>query len=364
MAVYTTIDDPSAHFQTTLFTGGGATVVTVTNDGNSDLSPDLLWFKRRDSATAHVLMDTTQGANVTSGNGPSGYNITSNINTAASQIADNTGVMTITSNGFTSKEMTYTAGNVSTGSMCCWQWKMNGGTSASNTDGNITSTVQANTTAGQSIVTWTGTENNSATVGHGLDKAPETIIYKRGNNASYGWTAHLLQLGTLSNGNTYTGYPHVTNSWEQTTMPAPTATIIKPTSGATTNSGTMFAYCFHSVQGYSKMGKYKGNGNSNGPFIYTGFKPAFIYLKGNQTNNWVIYDHKRPGFNNKNYEFYGNETTAEYQGASYHNIDILSNGFKCKLTDASINQNGSIYAYMAFAENPFVTSTGVPTTAR
>ena len=364
MAEYTTIDDPSAYFQVATYTGGGATVVTVTNDGNSDLSPDLLWFKRRDSATAHVIMDTTQGANVTSGNGPSGYNITSNINSTASQIADNTGVMTITSDGFTSKEMSYTAGNVSTGSMCCWQWKMNGGTTASNTDGNITSTVQANTTAGQSIVTWTGNEQSTATVGHGLDKAPETIIYKRGNNATYNWTAHLLQLGTLSNGNTYAGYPNLTNSWEQTTQPAPTATIFKPTNGAPTNSGNMFAYCFHSVQGYSKMGKYTGNGNGNGPFAYTGFKPAFIMLKGNQTNHWVIYDHKRPGFNNKNYELHTNLTAAEYTGLSYYNMDIYSNGFKPKLTDPSINQNGSIYAYMAFAENPFVTSTGVPTTAR
>ena len=360
---YTTIDDPTAHFQTTLFTGNANTVVTVTNGGNSDLSPDLLWFKKRDTAAAHVIMDTTQGANITSGNGPSGYNIASNINSTASQVADSTGVMTITSNGFTSKEMTYAAGNVSTGSMCCWQWKMNGGTSASNTDGNITSTVQANTTAGQSIVTWTGNEQSAATVGHGLDQAPDTIIYKRGNSASYNWTASLLQLGLVGS-NTYVGYPNITNSWEQTTLAAPTATVIKPGSGAPQNSGTMFAYCFHSVKGYSRMGRYMGNGSSNGPFVYTGFKPAFVMIKRtDSTGGWTIYDTKR-GYNGNNYELFPHSSEAEYTGTSYFEADILSNGFKLRLTDGQINASSGTYIYMAFAENPFVTSTGTPTTAR
>ena len=244
-----------------------------------------------------------------------------------------------------------------------WGWKANGGSTSSNGNGSITSTVQANTTAGFSIVTYTGNNAGSATIGHGLDQAPDTIIYKRGNSASYNWTAHLLQLGLVGS-NTYVGYPNLTNSWEQTSLAAPTATVIKPGNGAPQNSGTMFAYCFHSVKGYSKMGNYTGNGATKGPFVHTGFKPAFIYLKGNQTNHWIIYDNKRPGYNRKNYEFYGNETSAEYTGASYHNIDILSNGFKLKLTDPSINQSGKVYAYLAFAENPFVTSTGTPTTAR
>jgi len=359
MAEYTTIDDPSAHFQVTTYTGAGANTV-VTNSGNSDLKPDLLWIKNRGAAYAHFIVDSNRGISYAQNSSNAPY---LEIDSAAAENNNQNWMQSVNTDGFTTGISEHTNSN-SGSSFVAWQWKMNGGTSASNTDGNITSTVQANTTAGQSIVTWTGNENNSATVGHGLDKAPETIIYKRRNNSSYGWVAHLLQLGTLSNGNTYAGYPHATNSWEQTTMPAPTATIIKPTNGATTNSGTMLAYCFHSVQGYSKMGKYTGNGNSNGPFVYTGFKPAFIYLKGNQTNHWIIYDHKRPGDNRKNYEFYGNTTSAEYTGGSYHNIDILSNGFKCKLTDPSINQNGSIYAYIAFAENPFVTSTGVPTTAR
>ena len=351
MAEYTTIDDPSAHFQVNAYTASTATPSqTFTNDGNSNLKPDILWVKNRSGwgNRSHMIYDSSRGVNKL---------LVSN--TTAAETTDS--YQTFNTNGFTVRESFELAYS---GLYVAWQWKMNGGTTVSNTDGNITSTVQANTTAGQSIVTWTGNEQSTATVGHGLDLAPEMVIYKRRNNGTYNWTAHLLQLGTLSNGNTYAGYPNLTNSWEQTTQPAPTATILKPTNGAPTNSGLMLAYCFHSVQGYSKMGKYVGNGNSNGPFVYTGFKPAFIMMKGNVTNHWIIYDHKRPGFNNKNYELAANEPIVEYTGASYYNIDILSNGLKVRATDSGWNTNGRTYTYMAFAENPFVTSTGVPATAR
>jgi len=352
MADYTTIDDSSAHFQVALHSSANS--ATITNDGNSDLKPDLLWSKARTATHNHGLFDSTRGVTKSL-----------HINLTAAETTSDSGydLISFNTNGFST-------GNNQHNLICgdtpyvAWQWKMNGGTTSSNTDGNITSTVQANTTAGQSIVTWTGNEQNSATVGHGLDKAPETVIYKRRNNAVYGWVAHLLQLGVLGNGNTYAGYPQATNSWEQTTQPAPTATVLKPTSGATTNSGTMLAYCYHSVQGYSKMGKYVGNGNSDGPFAYCGFKPAFIMIKGNTVNHWIIYDHKRPGYNDNSYELYANLDHAEYTGESYFDCDLMSNGFKMRITDPSINSNGSIYAFMAFAETPFVTSTGVPTTAR
>jgi hypothetical protein len=353
---YTTIDDPSANFQTALYTGTGSTQ-SITNDGNSNLKPDWVWVKSRSHGSTHnVVFDSSRGVNnrlvtnltIAEDTGD-GYGVVSAFNTDGFTVNPQTNLINVGGDGYT-----YVA----------WQWKMNGGTTASNTDGNITSTVQANTTAGQSIVTWTGNEQSTATVGHGLDKAPETIIYKRRNNGTYNWTAHLLQLGTLSNGNTYGGYPNLTNAWEQTTQPAPTATIFKPTNGAPTNSGTMLAYCFHSVQGYSKMGKYVGNGVSDGPFIYTGFKPAFIMIKGNTVNHWITYDHKRPGYNDNSYELYSNLNHAEYTGESYFDCDLMSNGFKMRITDPSINSSGSIYAFMAFAETPFVTSTGVPTTAR
>jgi|21_taG_2_1085346.scaffolds.fasta_scaffold21130_2 hypothetical protein len=366
---YTTIDDPSAHFQTATFAGNGSTVVTVTNDGNSDLSPDLLWFKRRDDSPNHVIMDTTQGANITSGNGPSGYNVPSNPSSTAAQVADSTGVMTITSDGFTSKEMSYASGNVSTGSMCCWQWKMNGGTSASNTDGNITSTVQANTTAGQSIVTWTGNEQSAASVGHGLDQTPEMVFFKRGNS-TYNWVVWLGQLG-LVGGNNMFAYLNLNNAAEQAAGFDFTSTLLKPGSGATTNSGNMFAYCFHSVKGYSKFGTYIGNASADGPFVYTGFKPAFVLAKivPHAGWDWAIMDNTRTPTNaNGTYEWlWANLAAAEFtDGDSGINmeLDFLSNGFKIRTARNELNYNGAQFIYMCFAEQPFVTSTGIPTTAR
>ena len=134
---------------------------------------------------------------------------------------------------------------------------------------------------------------------------------------------------------------------------------------ATVNANqTYIAYCFAEKQGYSKFGKYVGNGNSNGPFVYTGFKPAFVMIKRTDTTGgWTIYDNKR-GYNGNNYELFPNSSEAEYTGTSFFEADILSNGFKLRLTDGQINASGGSYIYTAFAENPFVTSTGIPTTAR
>ena len=289
---YTNIDDPSAYFQTALYTGAGSTVVTVTNDGNSDLQPDFLWFKRRDSAGGHALLDTSRGANVTSGFGPTGYSFVLNSNSTASEVADSTGVMTITSDGFTVKEMTYAGGNTNTGSMVAWQWHCNGGTTSSNTDGSITSTVQANQDAGFSIVTWTGNENSSATVGHGLGVKPDMVFFKR-RNATYNWVVYCGQLGIVG-GNNMFAYLNLTNPAEQGAGFNFTSTTITPTNGAPTNSGNMIAYCFAEKQGYSKFGSYVGNGNDNGPFVYTGFKPAFVMVKNaNATKNWYMWDNKR-----------------------------------------------------------------------
>ena len=350
MADYTTIDDPSVHFQVTPYTGNGSNAHSITNIGNSNLQPDLLWYKSRSYASSNILYDSSEGVD---------YFLTGN--TTAQEKTDAQMLESFDSNGFTLNADT--DGNRASNTFIARQWKMNGGTTASNSDGNITSTVQANTLAGQSIVNWTGNENSSATVGHGLDQAPETVIYKRRNNNTYNWTASLFQLGAVGS-NSYVGYPNLTNSWEQTSLAFPTSTVLKPGNGAPQNSGEMVAYCFHSVQGYSKMGSYYGNGSGNGPFIYTGFKPAFVWLKGNQANHWIIYEDHRPGWNDYQYELYSNNADAEYTGASYFDMDLYSNGFKCKLTDPSINANNSRYAYLAFAENPFVTSTGIPTTAR
>jgi len=355
---YTDIDDASEHFQVATYTGAGANTV-VTNSGNSDLKPDLLWIKNRGAAYSHFIVDSNRSISYAQNSSNAPY---LEIDTTAAENTNQNWMQSVNTDGFTTGISEHTNSNANS-TFVAWQWKGNAGTTASNSDGNITSTVQANTEAGFSIVTWTGNESSSATVGHGLNQKPETIFFKRRNNGTYNWTAQLLQLGLVGS-NTYVGYPNLANSWEQTTIAEPTSTVIKPGSGAPQNSGDMLAYCWHGVKGYSKFGSYYGNSSVDGPVVYTGFKPALVIIKGNVANHWIMYDNKRPGYNGVAYELYCNLNHAEYTGASYFDIDLLSNGFKLKLSDGSINSSGNRYAYMAWAENPFISSAGTPTTAR
>ena len=342
---YTNIDDPSAYFQTALYTGN-ANYNTITNDGNSDLGPDLIWGKCRSTSKLHYWYDTSRGTE---------KRIESD-NTSAEDINTN-GVLNFYTDGF--RLGSGNTENDSGESYVAWQWKANGGTTSSNTAGNITSTVQANTTAGFSIVTWTGNENSSATVGHGLGVKPDMVFFKR-RNATYNWVVYCGQLGIVG-GNNMFAYLNLTNAAEQGAGFNFTSTTITPTNGAPTNSGNMIAYCFAEKQGYSRFGRYVGNGSADGTFVYTGFKPAFIMTKVQGTGNWIIYDNKRIGFNPDNYEIYPNLSNIEEDN---DRADILSNGFKMRLNNTDSNQLATYYIYMAFAENPFVTSTGVPACAR
>ena len=371
MGAYTTIDDPSAYFQTALYSGTGATRKTVTNDGNSDLQPDLFWFKRRDSAAAHVIADTNRGANVA---GPVGYTIAANPNSTATDVAEGKGIMTITSNGFTVEEQVHAAGNVNTGSMVCWQWKCNGGTeqaTVSESGNNPGHTRQTNVTAGLSIIVYTGT-GAVGTIAHGLGKAPEVLIVKNGSVA-VDWAVYhrgMTDAGyTLSLNTTDQQLDSGTNRWNHT---APTSSVVHIGTGQQTNQDakSFLMYAFTSIQGYSKFGKYIGTGNANGPFVATGFKPAFVMVKNiiNGGYNWAIMDNTRTPTNaNGTYEWLWPDITgAEFtDGDSGINmeIDFLSNGFKIRTARGELNL-ASTFVYMAFAENPFVTSTGVPTTAR
>jgi hypothetical protein len=364
---YTNIDDPSAFFQTALYTGNGSTVVTVTNDGNSDLQPDLLWFKRRNAAVSHVIMDTNGGANVTSGFGPTGYNITLNTNSTATAIADNTGVMTITDDGFTVKELSYTSGNVNTGTMCCWQWHCDAGDriTFSESGNNPGGVRQTNATAGMSIIRYTGTgANASCALAHGLGKAPEFVIFKRGNATNWWATYHVSTGVDYKLALQETAAKDSDGAFMNSTIPDATNIYVGGTSVHTNaDGGTYLAYAWTSIQGYSKFGSYEGNSNADGPFIYTGFKPAFIIVKPiDIAEHWVIHDNKRDPFNKTYHYLFANETEAEAAGGTHH-IDLLSNGFKIRTSNNNWNASSTV-AYMAFAENPFVTSTGTPTTAR
>jgi hypothetical protein len=357
---YTNIDDPSAYFQTATYTGAGANQ-TVTNDGNSDLQPDFLWIKRRNAGYAHALFDSNRGLG--SSNPPMLES-----NSTAVENSNQNWISGVGTDSFTIGINEQNLSNTS-GTYVAWQWKANGGTTSSNTDGSITSTVQANTDAGFSIVTYTGAAS-AGTIGHGLGVAPKVVLVRARSRISSWVMFH--EDGSTSDDDYFVLQSTAAKGTQaglwNNQYPSSTVFGVSTDLWLNANGSTYVAYCFAEKQGYSKFGKYVGNGNgSNGPFIYTGFKPAWVMIKNlDATQVWILFDSGRTPFNRDDAvnSIYPNATSAEYTGASYHGVDMMSNGFKVKLTDAAVNTSGTDYLYMAFAESPFVTSTGIPTTAR
>jgi len=345
---YTTITDPSAHFQIALYTGDGSSSQAQTNTGNSDLQPDWIVIKKRNGVRNTTVTDSSRG-----------FNKRLQTSVTSAETTTTTDVISAQSNGFT------VGNNGSTGedgdTYVAWQWKSNGGTTASNSNGTIASTVQANTTAGFNIVTWTG-NGNQATIGHGLGVTPSWIIAKS-RNVGGDWRVwhQSLSAAEYMTLNSTTTVGNSNSVWG--TSPAQNATTFSIGTNTDVNQDTKLylAYCFAEKQGYSKFGKYIGNGNADGPFVYTGFKPAWILSKGLFTKDWVIVDNKRNTFNVVNKELFPNTSAAE---ASNDRLDFLSNGFKITSSGAQFNNSGSTYLYMAFAQNPLVATNGVPATAR
>ena len=349
---YTTIDDPSAYFQTLAYTASTATPSqTFTNDGNSDLKPDLLWVKNRSGwgSRNHVLWDSSRGTNA---------NLTPNETTAE----QTTSYQTFNTNGFTVPEGFATAYSAP---YVAWQWKANGGTTASNTDGTITSTVQFNSDAGFSIQTFTSASSGNSNWGHGLGVTPDVFIVKRRDGSSSWWGHWKGTSRTAGSGNNWQYMPlNSTAAATSLSTFKADSTTITTANDFVPNSASMLCYAFAEKQGYSKFGKYVGNGsNTNGTFIYTGFKPAFIMSKRTDAagHGWFIWDTKRAPHNLVQAVLYPNSSAAE---SSLFQIDILSNGFKHYNNYGRTNPSGGQFIYMAFAEQPFVTSTGIPTTAR
>ena len=346
---YTDIDKPSDYFETKLYTG---------NDANNreislGLTPDLTWIKARNVAYGHSLFDRIRGL---------GFSLSSNNTNADRNVGSEFGWSNsgCTTDSFTVDRGSNESLNESGRPMVAWNW-LAGGTASSNTDGSITSNVSASTTSGFSIVSYTGTGAN-ATVGHGLGAVPRMIIVKR-RDGSDSWVVQHGSLGASkalnldSTGAVQTYDPY----WNAT---EPTTSVFSIGTDGRTNgsSETYIAYCFAEKKGYSKFGSYTGNGNADGTFIYTGFKPAFVMLKNTSSaQDWSMKDNKRPGYNVTDDILYPNGNYAEGSGGD---IDIVSNGFKIRTTAANTNGSGNTFIYMAFAENPFVTSTGVPATAR
>ena len=355
---YTNINDPSAHFQTVLWTGNGTAGNAVTFDGNSNMQPDFVWSKRRDSATHFVLKDTSTG-----GTSNNDQHLVSSLTQAEQTYTQYR--MDFDSNGFTLDGVGDSGFQGSGTSMVSWAWKANGGTTSSNTDGTITSTVQANQDAGFSIQTFTGASSGNSNWGHGLGVTPDVFIVKRRDSAG-GWWGHWKGTARTAGGGNNWEYMGLHSSVAATSLSTFKAdsTTITTSDDFVAPSASYLCYAFAEKQGYSKFGSYIGNGNGDGPFVYTGFKPAFVMVK-NATDSgvsWMIQDHKRDIDNPVHHRLKANASDAE--ATNINQMDFLSNGFKCRVNDSSWNLSGKTYIYMAFAENPFTTSTGIPTTAR
>ena len=348
---YTNIDDPSAYFQTATYTGSNNQ--SITNDGNSNLQPDFVWIKRRSESEVHIVTNSTTGVNA---------QLIPNLTNAENSRTDQ--IQSFDTDGFTLGTDLAGWSNINGSTYVAWQWKANAGTTSSNTDGSKTATVQANQDAGFSIVTYAGS-GSASTVGHGLADTPDVIIFKNRSAANV-WATYHQGLGNNLKLELNSNIAKDSDgSFMNGTLP--TSSVFTVGASVNTNgSGSNYvAYAFAEKQGYSKFGSYVGNGSADGAFVYTGFKPAFVMLKKtNGVGAWIMYDNKRNAYTG-NYIYYllqTNEGDAEITSVSYP-IDFLSNGFK--LRGASLtNTSGDTYIYMAFAENPFTTSTGIPTTAR
>jgi hypothetical protein len=340
---YTDIDDPRAYFQATLYTGNSSANV-VTNSGLSDLQPDFIWGKCRTTTKSHFWYDSTRGTE---------KRLISN--STGSEGSNTNGVTAFNSDGFQ-----VDSGNTENDNgegFVAWQWVANGGTTATNTDGTLNTVAQANQDAGFSIITWTGA-GGDRTVGHGLGQAPDMVICKNRTIPSQ-WLIWHKSLGV---GNNLLFLTNASGSGNLVTA-TPTSTVFQIGSSAEVSNDCV-AWCWAEKQGYSKFGKYFGNGSTDGPFVYTGFKPAFLIMKeySSAGGNWVMFDNKRDTHNVTKHRVFPNLTNADNTTRDY--VDLLSNGFKLRDTDADHNQSGESMIYMAFAENPFTTSTGIPATAR
>ena len=339
-------ENPTKQFNVLTYTGNGGTR-TLTGLG---FQPDLVWIKSRSNANSNELYDSSRGAT---------KRLRSDTNDAEdTRSSELTG---FTSDGFSLGASTYGGTNYNSYTYVAWCWRMNGGTTATNNDGNVTTTVQANQAAGQSIVQWTGNATNSTTLGHGLTKKPNFVIVKRREN-SQSWNTW----GQFNNNGSATGeygylFLETTGAYSNGSgalkywYPAGMTTSTIGVGGASGNNNSgeaMLMYCFHDVEGYSKFGYYEGNGSSDGPFIYTGFRPKLLVQKRTDgTGSWRVWDSARHTHNPNDailrWEDSGAEDTANAT------VDFLSNGFKIRITYTDVNADGGKYIYLCWGDVSF-----------
>ena len=341
------LDDPTQLFNTILWTGDGNSSRSITGVG---FAPDMVWWKGRTTTFDHRLIDTLR-----SGTYPK--LLYPNLNILESEDVNN--AESIDSDGFTIGSGN--AVNQSGQTYVAWNWKA-GGTGSSNTDGSITSTVSANTTAGFSIVSYTGT-GSAGTVGHGLSSAPSIIIIKVLTNTANDWVVYHQATG--NNQSTFLNANNAvfSNAFINNTTPTSSVFSVDGSNYSSGSSRNYIAYCFAEKKGYSKFGSYTGNGSTDGSYIHLGFKPAWVMLRRTDTTqDWYMFDNKRDTINPMDIYLRANESGAEPSAFTF--FDFLSNGFKCRNSASAVNASGGTYIFMAFAESPFVNSNGIPNNAR
>jgi len=332
-------EKPSEHFNIVTYTGNDSTN-SITGVG---FQPDFLWQKERGGVASHSLSDVLRGA---------GKHLPSDAGVAELTSASGTDVVSFDSDGFTLGSSNYDRVNVNGDTYVAWCWKANGA-GVSNTNGTITSTVSANTTAGFSIISYTGT-GSAATVGHGLSSAPEMMIFKV-RNSTNSWTTYHKEIGATKylELDTSGGAGTASSTFNNT---APTSSVFSVNTANSTNaSGNNFiCYAWHSVPGFSKVGSYDGNSSTDGTFVYTGFRPAFVLIKYTGSGEgWNMQDTARYPENGPNANVLRADLSNAEANSSASKIDFVSNGFKHRATDWSLNASGYTYIYIAFAEDPF-----------
>ena len=361
---YTNIDKSDDYFNTLIYAGNGTSGRSVTGVG---FQPDFVWIKNRNDGDPHKVFDVARGV---------GKSIKTNSTDTQATNEENGYLSAFNSDGFT-----LTAGSTSIQDVnnngenyVSWNW-LGGGSASTNTSGSINSSVSVNTDAGFSVLTFTGSGSGAAeNVGHGLGVTPKLMIGKNLDSSHSVFGSWMVGgLGVSSSFNFSTNYINLnygnglsSDAGGTVWNAAPTSTLVKFSNFFNTSSNDYVMYCFAEKKGFSKFGTYKGNGSSNGAFIYTGFKPAlWIVKRTNATNNWITFDNRRStsnGFNRNNVLLLPNLSQGENTNDGV--VDFVSNGIKIRDTKDEFNNDSGTYMYMAFAENPFVTSTGIPTPAR
>ena len=345
---HTTINKFGVHHNTAAYSGTSSGAKAVTGVG---FQPDFIWFKQRNATRSHVQIDVVRGVTKA---------IQSDV--ASAEHTNANYLASFDSDGFTTGATQDNGTNTNGGTYAAWNFKA-GGAGSANTDGSINSTVSANTTAGFSIVKWTGSGAN-ATIGHGLNAVPGMIIVKNTSTAD-SWMVYHVGMGANAYMHLETTNAALSPSTNQFQATAPTSSLfsVGTADGTNKNTSTMIAYCFADKPGYCSMGRYQGNGDATTPpFIWTGFKPKFVIVKNiSETDSWFIHDYKRDGRNDDNEILFADITQAET--TNINRINFFANGFNVPTTDKSHNKSNNGYVYLAIGQT-VVGTNNVPTNAR